>query len=310
MINYSNFEWYYFDLHSDEGYDIVCTIHPKPFNSIFDISIFDIFVYKDNKTLLHHFFVKNAQEKQKAESPFVIKYDDDNYIKKSNDLIEVSIIDETVKFKLIFKDVLKVKNPPVNELIQKNSKKSLFNWIVYAPLCEGNVNISWQDNLLEISGAGYHDYNSGTANLKQVLEKWIWAKYYFDNELFVYGEILARNGQEKKIALSVSNDNYSIIENPVKEIRDRKVYFHIPQRKFVFDMQADEIIDDVSFYMSILSGFTFYAKIKEAFYHLCSKYSINFLSKHIANVRYIRSRAVGKNQKNKTVTCFSEKMLF
>ena len=89
MINYSNFEWYYFDLHTHNGYDVVCTVHPKPFNSIFNISIFDVFVYKNNKVLFHHFFVKSADQKQNEEAPFVLKYDDNNYIKKTDDLIDI-----------------------------------------------------------------------------------------------------------------------------------------------------------------------------------------------------------------------------
>lgn len=308
MINYSSFEWYYFDLHTDEGYDIVCTIHPRPFNSIFDISIFDIFVYKNNKTLFHHFFVKNARQKQKTENPFIFKYDDNNYIKKSTDQIEVSIMDETVNFKLLFKDILKIKNPPVNELIGKTTEKSWFNWIVYAPLCQGEIKLSWKDNILNVKGSGYHDYNSGAVNLKQVLEKWFWGKYYFDKELLIYGEILARKGQLRKIALLVGDNSWQIIDDPVREEKNGKLYFYISQREFVFEMQPKEIIDDVSFYMSKLSGFKLIVKIVEAFYHLSSKYSMPFVSKLIANTRYTRSRALGKNIKNKAVTCFSEEM--
>ena len=288
----------------------MCTIHPKPFNSIFDISIFDVFLYKDNAPLLHHYFVKNRNQIQRNKGDFVFIYDQENYIKKTGDQIELAIKDDFIDVHLFLKDILGEKHPKVNELIDKRNDESQFNWIVFAPYCEGKASIVWKDYKYDLKGNGYHDYNSGAANLKQIICKWYWGKYYFNDELLIYGEILAKNGKTRRIALWVNREGYAIDDNPELMENNQEFKFKVATKEIIFKMQPKKTIDSVVFYMSRLSGVTTFVKISEALYYFSSRYSLTLFTKLLGNTRYIRSRTIGKTLDNKTVSCFYEEMFF
>jgi len=310
MSNYSNFEWYYFDFHSEDGYDIICTIHPKPFNSIFNISIFDIFIYRDNKIILHHYFVRNSNELQiHKNGPFVIWYNNINYVKRTDNRIEVLLTDQNVQVYINFIDLFNLADPIRNELVKdKSSDISLFNWIVYAPFCEAKVNLKWDDNSIGLSGWGYHDYNSGAINLKNTVKQWYWSKFYIGNQLIVYGEITAINGKTKKIGLLANKQRYQFIQDPKIKEQDNKIYLNTPFKEVVINIRSKEKIDDVYFYISKLSGLTYFVKIMEFMFFASKKYSFKFLSRLIANSHYTRTKIIGYAEDKTKVTCFYERM--
>jgi len=307
---YTPFEWYYFDLHSPDGHDIICTIHPKPFNSVFSIAIFDIFIYKDNEVLLHHFFVLPASQHTVQQNPFFLRYDKNNFIHKTEDEINVKIKDEKLELNLTLKDLLKIENPPKNSLLNDPEINTAFDWIVYAPLCEGNVQVKWDDNQLNLTGRGYHDYNSGNGNLKKVLKYWYWGKYYIDDELYIYGEIISRNKHKTTIALDVTNSGLSIDHSPEMKSSGDQVSFKSNKKVFTFILDKPSVIDDIKFFMSRLSGkFTLFVKVFEVVFHLSGKNKMFSLIKSLmANARYIRYRRKGKMDDGRTVTCFYEEM--
>ena len=306
MNIYSNFEWYYFDLHCDNGYDVVCTIHPKPFNSAFDIAIFDVFVYKENNILFHHFFIKPANQLQKTESPFKLSYDPQNYIRKNDDKIDVSISDESINLKLNFQQSFKTK-PLKTELIESDESESLFKWIVYAPACKGFVDLKFENYDLALLGTGYHDYNSGSANLKKELKYWYWGKYYFDNKLLIYGDIVTRDNVAKKVSLFVDGEHSKMLQSVNVKIDDNRVLFN----DYIFDMKPAKEMDGIQFYMTRFLGIPFLVKIIETITHLVKPYpAFKFLTQMINNTRYKRFRSIGSTSENKPVVCFYEEMIF
>jgi hypothetical protein len=307
---YSNFEWYYFDLHSPDGHDIICTIHPTPFNSIFPIAIFDIYIYKDNRVLLHHFFILPAEKKNIQSNPFFLKYDENNFIKKMGDQINVKAKDEKIELNLLFKDNLLIEGPPKNELLKDPKIAASFDWIVYAPLCEGAGQVSWEDNKLELKGRGYHDYNCGSGNLKKALKYWYWGKYFIDDELFIYGEIISKNNIKTTIALDVTRAGLTIDYKPELKEEEVGTVYKSNKKRFSFTMNEPHKIDTIDFYMTKLPGqFKIFVKVLEVVFHLSGKFkALAFLNKWMANSRYVRYRAEGKMDDGRAVTCFYEEM--
>ncbi|KAA3613226.1 MAG: hypothetical protein D8M58_13040 [Calditrichaeota bacterium] len=310
MSCYPDFKWYYFDLHSPDGHDIICTIHPKPFNSVFPIAIFDIYIYKDNRVLLHHFFVLPASQETFSEDPFRLEYDKNNFITKTGNEIFVKVQDEKLDLELSFKDKLQIKEPPKNKLLNDPNIQAAFDWIVYAPLCEGKGKVNWDGNQLNLEGRGYHDFNSGSGNLKKALKYWYWGKYFIEDELFIYGEIISKNKITTKIALDVTNSGLTIDHSPEVKSDKNKINYESNQKNFAFTLNKSNKIDDIIFFMSGLSKqFTLFIKIIEVLFHISGKYKVfSVLKKMIANSRYVRYRRTGKLDDGREVTCFYEEM--
>jgi hypothetical protein len=310
LSTYPNFEWYYFDLHSPDGHDIICTIHPIPFNSVFPIAIFDIYIYKDNKVLLHHFFILPAEKKNVQQEPFYLEYDKNNFIKKNGDEIIVKVKDEKIELNLLFTDSLKIKNPPKNELLDDPKIAATFDWIVYAPLCEGVGRVTWEDNDIELNGRGYHDYNCGSGNLKKALKYWYWGKYFIDDELFIYGKIISKNDIKTTIALDVTSAGLIIDNNPELEKGESGTIYRSNQKIFSFKMNEPHKIDTIDFYMTKLPRqLKFFVKVFEVVFHISGKFRpFSLLNKLMANSRYVRYRAEGKMDDGRKVTCFYEEM--
>ncbi len=303
---YDQFEWYYFDLHSSNGYDVVCTIHPKPFNSVFKISIFDIFVYKNNQILFHHFFIKPDTFSKKTDDSFELRYDAANYLHRDGNDINLSIADGVIDLKLEFRSAIKTE-PIVRQLIESNNSESLFNWIVYAPACNGKIDLNFEDQRLSLTGIGYHDFNSGHVNLKRELKYWYWGKFYFQNKLLIFGNIIRRDNTKKEVSLLINKDNLENIENPDVEIAGKKIFFN----DYVFTMNPAQKIDDVSFYMGRFIKITILAKFLEFATHILKKIiPSKFLANMVGNTRYKRFRASGVDQNQNQVNCFYEEMIF
>jgi hypothetical protein len=163
----NTFEWYYFDIHSVDGYDVVVSFHTLPFSSVFSVSVVDIYVYKDCMLLLHHLIVRQQSELRQLNNPFCIAVDDLNYFKKNGNIIDININDIDIKMILIFKNLLFEEYSKVFELFPEISNKKSFQWRIHAPFCEAKGSLVWQGNEYTFKGKGYHDYNTGNIRLFQ-----------------------------------------------------------------------------------------------------------------------------------------------
>ena len=312
MDLYSNFEWYYFDLHNPDDYDLVCTIHPKPFNSVFDIVIFDIFIYREKKCLLHHFFTLPAKNINETKKPYILFYDDNNYLKKTDNIYQIKLKDEKLDLEFSLTDLLKNNKPATIELLPETCKNQNFKWIVYAPFCLGEAAIRWDKNNLFLSGKGYHDYNSGSVNLKRKLKYWYWGKYFFNDNLLVYGYIIASNGEIRRIAVLIKDKNLFIDDNPQFSKKDDILSFTVNNKSYSFKMQDAEVLDNISFYMSSFSmKLKMLVKVLEVVFFVSSKSMLMIpVRKLFGNVSYKRSINYGLMTDGTTVSCFFEEMKF
>lgn len=309
MSIYSEFEWYYFDLHTDDGYDLVCTIHTAPFNSVFNIAIFDIFIYHKKEEVVHYFYVLPKSDLQKYAHPFLLQYDPLNFIKRDGKSIEVNMKDEQIHLYLTMEDVVQKPNHSVNQLIDK-PKNGNFEWIVYAPFCEAQADIVFGNKTWSLKGRGYHDYNRGDANLKKELKQWVWAKYIEKDFMLVYGDIITRKNESKKIAVAIHSEQVEIDQNPVYKEEDGQQVIRFKEREYRYFFSDSYTVDHVRFYMSSWpQSLKFFVKIIEAGIHFTSRMPlINRLTNLFRTVSYKRVKSVGKNSNGQPVVRFNEEM--
>lgn len=189
--------WYYFDVHTLDGYDVVFTLHNRPFMSLFDVAIFDFFIYYENRCILHHFFTLPQAQERLQKEPFLLRYDNRNYIKEKDDGMEVVAGDSRLTLQLHLTNCL----PPAKKIhlrLPVNDDR-YFAWQLSAPQSASAGRISWDKRKVSLQGRGYHDRNYGTIHLKKVLNGWRWAKFYLPQEMIILGEIDFRNGDKRSV---------------------------------------------------------------------------------------------------------------
>ncbi len=304
-----SFEWYYFDVHTDHGHDVVFTLHVKPFMSRFEISIFDFFVYKNNKRLIHHFFSRPQRELQRGQDNRILNYDDRNFLKKTDDTFVLQFTDESITFRLKLESLLPTDTPLEVPLLPGGKGNDSFMWIVYAPVCKASGSLVFKNEEIRLDGRGYHDYNGGSVNLKKTLKDWYWGKFFEVERLTILGQIVDRRGKQKNIIVT-ADENEIHLEQDINIKRASGV---TTTGNFSFTETAHWMLDDIRFFVSGsgAGGKQIFSKMMELLLYLLSRIpGLSFLHRLLSNTRYRRFRVEGKRENGEPLVSFFEEIEF
>jgi len=304
---YNHFQWYYFDLHNTDGYDLICTFHHVPFNSVFHISIIDVYLYKDEKTELHHYFVLPQKNVTAEMEPFKLQFDANNFIIKEKNKIIVQAEDKRIRLRLDLSDRSRGTIHRAS-LLPREYPNDGFYWKVFAPWCDGRASLHFDDRDIQLKGMAYHDFNGGSLNLKKVLKYWYWGKYAFDGRLFIFGEITTRKHETRNIALLAEEGSVQMDENPARTVKDGVEFYSTQMGEFSFRMGKRRRIDTINFFMSSLNSI-FITKLLEVIFQLSTRLpGFAKLHRYMENTRYLRYRCTGTSGDGHPVNTFYEEM--
>ncbi len=310
MSLYAPFEWFYFDLHSDDGLDLVCTVHPHPFNSVFNIALCDIYIYRGQDTILHHFYVIPPPENMSPGPGYDLMLNDNNYIQYKNDCIRVRLQDDRLNLQLDLNKAIEAKSLQRHPLIDNVDSHS-FDWIVAEGRTQANADITFENRQWNLSGAGYHDYNSGNINLKSSLKYWLWAKLYTKDGLLVVGNIVDIEHNNCNISFMQHGDN--LVFDDLVEISDRgsEVVYKAFNKTFTFKHIQKALVDEANFFMNPKDYAYYYTAGREVISGLVrSQKKLNFLKRLVNNTHYRRLRISCEDAAGNPVTGFMEEMYF
>lgn len=302
-----SFEWYYFDIHTNSGFDVVFTLHVKPFMSRFEISVFDFFVYKDNKRLMHHFFSRPQNELLRAQGNDILKYNAQNYLRKTGDTFKLRFTDEKITFDLRLESLLPTDRPPEVNLLPQPGPEEYFKWVIFAPVCKASGSLVFKEEEIRLEGRGYHDYNGGNINLKKVLKGWYWGKFFEADKLTILGQITDRGGRQKNVLVS-ADENELILK---QTIAVKRVSGVTTAGTFRFREGNRRMLDDIRFFVSRSSvekaGLS--VKLLEVFLYFISRIPVlNRMQKVFGNTRYRRFRTEGRLLDGTPLISFSEEI--
>jgi len=306
------FEWYYIDAHCQGGYDIVFTLHTLPFMSVFDIVIWDLFVYKENRPYLHRFSTHPQNRLQRQNNPLLLQSDGQNYLRHEKNGIRLFFKEKDIELWLRLKQSKPIYYSTEKNLLPHSETNTYFNWTVFTPLSEAEGQLHEGSHTVSLQGIGYHDYNAGNIFLKKELKRWQWNKLYFGNRLLIIGNIEDREGNTKLIS-AISADGSLRWATHIKiEKKQSEIRYDIDDETFVFKEIKSYGIDDIRFFTCAPERKDRWsAKMRE----LIAYYSIiNPLLKPIraitTNVRYKRFRSEGILNGRTNCQIFYEEMYF
>ncbi|MGD9489559.1 MAG: hypothetical protein AB7W47_16185 [Calditrichaceae bacterium] len=288
----SEFEWYYFDIHTQNGYDIIFTLHTKPFNTVFPVALFDLFIYKNNRPYLHKFFSKPIHLLRKNYDAFQVYYDQYNFIRNDGDRLIVSAQDENMVLKIELNDPSLNRRGKEIELMPDTEKNNHFKWILYSPLCRAKAEFCCDDQQHFFEGRGYHDYNAGNFRMNDMLKQWYWGKFYLGDSILIYGEIIGKSGEKRSICIHSDGREYHQDDHPEKKDNGRQIAIRGNQEEFLFTIDKSFLIENYPFYMFNLSPrFKWIGKtIEMILFFISNKMLLKKFVYLFANVRYNRYR--------------------
>ena len=311
-MNQPSFEWYYIDTHCHNGYDIVFTLHTIPFMSVFEIAIWDLFVYKDNRPYLHRFFTWPRNRMQRQNAPLLLQADKYNYLQHDRDSILLSFKEKDIELKLKL-----IQDRPVSYSAEKNllpdpAANAYFEWVVFSPLCTVEGRFRKGNEVTPLHGLGYHDYNTGNVFLKSELKQWKWNKLYFEDRLLIVGNIEDRSGKSKIVSALAADGTLQWPTNTAIEKHQNTIRYFIDDNEFVYEETKIYKLDDIRFFTCPAERkHQWLPKLRE----LMAYFSItNPLLKPLkyvtTNVRYKRFRSEGILNGQIKCQTFYEEMYF
>jgi len=302
------FEWYYFDVHDPRNLDAVLTIHTLPFNSLFSVSIIDIFIYRDGHKWLHEFIVLPRNQLRKKDAPLEIHFDSRNYLLQDGDKIQGTFANDAIQLTFRFHSPMLNQTPLRFQLLPQPSDARQFNWMVLAPTGEATLEIQWNGNHIQIQGPAYHDANSGNINFKQAIHHWFWAKFYLPDQLLIFGEIVDHQRQRRCIALGIRDDKVVVDEHPQKVEQENRLELRTTFGTFLLVRNQQICVDDVYFYLpSVPAGFVWWGKLLEMLQFYFIKFRLHGLKRLLANTRYLRYRTTWR-YRDQSIQSFHEEM--
>lgn len=303
------FEWYYVDLHSDEGYDLVFKWHTAPFMSVFRNGILDCFLYLNGKKICHYAIVYPQERLVFRKEPLKLGYDNFAEFNKMNSRYFLEIEHTHFKMELEFENLLPDKLYEVENLNPDPNDQDSFIWKLISPLSSGKARIAWMDNEWEVSGRVYFDYNAGDMFFKEKLKSWIWQKVYLGNQLFIGGQINSKNNWIRDLLIHIDSNGIKKINNGRLRMIDRNIY--ISGDEITSTLNLDEIkqIDNIRFFTGKEGNLL--NKVREAGSYFSGKLPTYLpLNLLLSNVHYKRYKGNGKDSSGGKIFSFREEINF
>jgi len=96
-------------------------------------------------------------------------------------------------------------------LLCARSDKEFFSWNIPLPRALATGQIKVDGEHIEVNGTAYHDHNWGNLNIRKYLIGWIWARFFFDDFTFIFGNIAIKESKENiQVLLLIDKDGKKV----------------------------------------------------------------------------------------------------
>ncbi len=318
MTKIKPFEWFYFDVHQPDGYDFVFSFHIQPFMSHFDVCIFDVFIYRNNRLFFHNFLLLSPDALQIEQKGNYIQHEANPFflLERNPHTLKLSIRGEWLNMDLNMDSDIPLNMPLNVSFPAQSSDLQTFRWQLFMPLAtaKGSLQIkskkdNWQK--ITINGRGYHDGNSGRFNLKKALNSWLWMKIYSKGALWIAGKIVPRRGQVQNILVRVQPPDIAHTMQADIDLNERSLQINSEFGRQSFELIESYQLDDLRFLIPAWpKAFESFEKIREILAALTlDRKALKPLRNVLTNGKYRRRRWLAKDENGEIIEIFGEEMI-
>lgn len=308
------FEWFYFDVHGDDGLDVVFSFHRLPFMSHFAVSILDVFVYKENRPYYHTFLIFPRKKLSVRRNGTQIQCADKSrfFLEFSNEKARLWARDEKMEV-----DVQFTNRHPQKEPLEFSLGDQPFYWKLYMPRAQAQGVLRIRDKKrrrdeeIPVNGRAYFDANNGKLNLKKAIRSWLWFKIYMNDELWIAGDVHPRQGAPYTVLVKITPT--AISHTTKVQIRLDAQQLRIDSSLGALQVQLTEHsrLDELRFLVPVWPEWlAFPEKIREILAGLTlNRPALKSVQKWLTNGVYYRHRWLGRTAEGRSVEIFGEEMI-
>lgn len=277
--NPGSYEWWYFDVMSNDGYSLVVIFYDgNPFSRRYiekiesncepnasEFPAISISLYKDGLPLFYSFEEVIPEDSEFSEThPFGRIGDNlfEGYSDQKELIYKVNLnqrleTGDSLEGSLIFKSPIKDNSGIISAESESHGSIHCWNLVMENSLVECNLKLKGLSNKkIEFSGRGYHDHNTGSEPMKDSFKEWYWGRYHIGSTTLVY-YLMSVNGGWVKKAWFI--DEYGMVKNPDQKIEmsnnDFNFFGLVSARTFHLEgdgiqafIQHDKVVDSGPFY--------------------------------------------------------------
>ncbi len=310
----SYFQWFYFDAHCSEQTDVVISFHLQPFVSRFEVSILDVFVYKENHPYFHRYLVLPRKALQVNQLNSRIVFDNNQLhllLEFDQNTAQLTVRTPDLELDLQVRNMHQERKP-----LRLSLGDQPFFWTLYMPWARASGTLrfipkSGPQKTIALEGQAYFDGNDGFLNLKKNLKSWLWMKVYLGERLLITGEVLPLVGAKRTFLVEVTPTEIRSAEQSRLHVTPESLQIYSSIGDWQLQIEKQITIDKLSFRVPVWPD---WLALPEKIVEILASLTLNFpglkwLRPWVMNGLYRRERWTARTKDGEKVEIFGEEMI-
>jgi len=192
------FEWWYNDVHFDNGYSCVIVYH-RPCGFLYPrLNLITKEIYTPDGEKIVSSSIFRRRDCSASESKCDVKLGE-NYLKQEGDSYRVFAPGDDMAIDLVFKRVIPGWKPAGTGYLY-NSHEQIQGWVVPVPRAEVQGTVKVNGKEMNVKGHGYHDHNWSNVNMHDSFRKWYWGRIHHPEYTLIYYYLYPARRNEPNIS--------------------------------------------------------------------------------------------------------------
>lgn len=297
MKKWGMYEWWYFDAHLETGQTVVVFFHaksPNPGPTQGKTGMEIVLLRPDGKRFQKFISYSKSEFEASRDKPEVTIGKNTLRVKQEKGelpIYEIKVKEKNFECEITYKATVNGWKPGTGD--SKFGELGTFSWVVPFPRATVEGTIKDGDELIQVSGIGYHDHNWLDFPFNKIINYWMWGRIYSENYTISYAFIQCNskvdNHQVKVLMLAdgqkaiLSTGDFSFQQddfeyNPkAKQQFPNQITINVPERMKVV-LKVNKILEAIDMLNNFNPVFSFLAKyllrIKPGYFRLLSDFEL------------------------------------
>ena len=186
-----SFEWWYFDAEYSNGYKIVVIFYTK---NRFDVAggpmpVATIDITLPNGSTINKLIFEKGSKICASSHKCDVSICD-CHIEYEDGFYNIDFKCEEFQYSCTLKPTFPMWRPKTGHIYFGEEEKDYFAWLVAVPSGKCNGVLIVDDNVISMSGTGYHDHNWGNCSMKDVMDNWYWCRTHINDYTIIAFDII------------------------------------------------------------------------------------------------------------------------